>query len=244
MSSFSGYVSSFSSYVSSFFGYRSFLRLLFFSGYKSSPLGVGVWRPFLWCGCFWRLFRLLIFLPWIWWCSSPVHGKGYNFWYGGFFFSAIVFRLLFFRLQVFSPGCGCLAPLSVVWVFLKAFSVVDISFMNLMVLLTRSWKGISFRYWRHFLFEFFFSGYFSPWVWVFGAPSCGVGIFDVFLLFFLRKWCSSPVHKKGISRRYGGFFGGSQQLLGVEEWRLTWRRKDLQEFCADLKNTHHYWMTY
>ena len=41
---------------------------------------------------------------------------------------------------------------------------------------------------------------------MFGALSCGVGIFyGFFLLFFLRKWCSSPVHKKGISRRYGGF---------------------------------------
>ena len=158
---------------------------------------------------------LLIFFTWIWWCFSPVHGKVYHL-----DMAAFSLWWLFFRLQVFSPGCGCLAPLSVVWVFLKAFSVVDISFMNLMVLLTRSWKGISLRYWRHFLFEFFFPGYFSPWVWVFGAPSCGVGIFDVFLLFFLRKWCSSPVHKKGISRRYGGFLEAVNNCWALknEDW--------------------------
>ena len=96
----------------------SFRQLFFdycFSGYKSSPLGVGVWRPFLWCGCFWRLFRLLIFLSWIWWCSSPVHGKVYHLDIGGIFF------LSFFSPAIFPPGCGCLAPLPVVWVFSTFF---------------------------------------------------------------------------------------------------------------------------
>ena len=96
----------------------SFRQLFFdycFSGYKSSPLGVGVWRPFLWCGFFWRLFRLLIFLSWIWWCSSPVHGKVYHLDIGGIFF------LSFFSPAIFPPGCGCLAPLPVVWVFSTFF---------------------------------------------------------------------------------------------------------------------------
>ena len=89
---------------------------MFFSANKSFPPGVGVWRPFLWCGCF--------------------------------------FRFCF---------------------------LVDILYMNLMVLLTRSWKGISFRYGGFFFVVIVFPATsLLPWVWVFGAPSCGAGVFEGF----------------------------------------------------------------
>ena len=193
---------------------------------------MGVWRPFLWCGCFWRLFRLLIFLPWIWWCSSPVHGKGYNFRYGGFFFSAIVFRLLFFRLQVFSPW---------VWVFGAPFCGVGV-FKDFFGCWWCS-SPVHGKVYHLDIGSFFFSAIvFFPAIF---SPGCGcLAPFPVVWVFF-TVFCWYSFYENGAPHLFirkvyhEGMAAFWRQSTIVGRWRLKWRRKDLQ----DLKNTHHYWMT-